>query len=135
MSFPSIDREEWKLPSLDEHMVRVPLPYKSNFKNRIKCAEERYVNYRSHMYDLAFGITYYKVQGQTIKKIILDLNKRPGSLKQLDFYAFYVGMTRVELAENIRILPCQNDDNFKHLLRLKPQQKLKKWLGKIKQCM
>ena len=45
-----------------------------------------------------------------MKKIILDLNKRPKSLKQLDFYAFYVGMTRVELAENIRILPCQNDD-------------------------
>ncbi len=71
------------------------------------------------MIDLAFAITYHKVQGQTMEKIILDLNKRPTSLKQLDFHAFYVGMARVELPQHIRILLCQDDDNFKHLLKLK----------------
>ena len=87
------------------------------------------------MIDLAFAITYHKVQGQTMDKIILDLNKRPTTLKQLDFHAFYVGMTRVELPQHIRILPCQDDDNFKHLLKLKPQKKLKSWLDNIKQIV
>ena len=130
-TFPTLNRHEWKHESLHDDIVKIPLAYKSHIKNRIKYAKKQYVNYKSHMIDLAFAITYHKVQGQTLDKIILDLNKRPSSLKQLDFHAFYVGMTRVELPQNIRILPCQDEYNFKHLLDLKPQKKLKPWLENI----
>jgi len=134
-SFPTLKREDWKHMSLDDNIVKIPVAYKSGLKNRIKYGKNQYVNYKSHMMDLAFAITYHKVQGQTMSKIILDLNKRPSTLKQLDFHAFYVGMTRVELPQNIRILPCQDDDNFKHLLKLKPQKKLKSWLDNIVQIL
>ena len=84
------------------------------------------------MVELAFAITYHKLQGQTLQKVILDINMRPNSLKRLDFYSFYVGMTRVEYANNIRILPCQDDKKFSHLKSLKTSVNLKKWLEKIK---
>ena len=134
-SFPTLNREEWKHLSLHDSIVKIPLEYKSHLKNSIKVGIKQYVNYKSHMIELAFAITYHKVQGQTMNKIILDLNKRPPSLKQLDFHAFYVGMTRVELPTNIRILPCQDDSNFKHLLDLKPNKNLKSWLNNIKQIL
>ena len=101
------------------------------YKNIIECAEQN-VSYKSHMVELAFAITYHKLQGQTLQKVILDINMRPNSLKRLDFYSFYVGMTRVEYADNIRILPCQDDNRFSHLKKLKTSVNLKKWLENIK---
>ena len=35
------------------------------------------VNVYNHSVDLGFSITFHKVQGQTLQKVILDLNKRP----------------------------------------------------------
>ena len=65
-------------------------------------------------------------------KIILDLNKRPGRLLgKLDFHGLYVGLTRVEYADNIRILPCQDAHKLKHLLTLKPDHNLKAWLSQV----
>ena len=66
-----------------------------------------------------------------MRNIILDLNKRPGALGSLDFHALYVGLTRVEFRDDIRILPCHDDENFKHLLNLKPKPNLREWLNSV----
>jgi ATP-dependent exoDNAse (exonuclease V) alpha subunit len=90
------------------------------------------IAYKNHMHDLAFAVTYHKMQGQTVIKIILDLNKRPMSLGFLDFHAFYVGISRVKYSDNIRILPCYDIENgFKHLFKLKPDEKLHEWLETV----
>jgi len=41
------------------------------------------IKYHSFGYDFTFATTYHKIQGQTIDKIILDLNSSPS--KPLDF--------------------------------------------------
>jgi ATP-dependent exoDNAse (exonuclease V) alpha subunit len=46
----------------------------------------------------ALAITFHKLQGKTVSKIILDLRKRPGSgagIKDVEFEGMYVGWTRV----------------------------------------
>ena len=88
--------------------------------------------FKSHLLELAFAITFHKVQGQTLPKVILDLNMRPKALGNVDFHALYVGLTRIKHAYDIRILPPQNSNEaFKHLLKFKPSENLKNWLEKI----
>ena len=60
-SFPTLNREEWNHLSLHDSIVKIPLAYKSHLKNRIKVGKKQYVNYKSHMIELAFAITYHKV--------------------------------------------------------------------------
>jgi hypothetical protein len=129
----SIDAAKFlkKHKSLVAGKVVIPLTYKSDSKNKIKM-EDQNIYYKSHSYQIAFGVTFHKIQGQTVPRIILDLNKRPGrTLGSLDFHGLYVGLTRVEYCEHIRILPCHDDDNFKHLLTLKPNSNLKAWLNVV----
>jgi hypothetical protein len=50
----------------------------------------------------------------------------------LDFHASYVGISRVKYSDNIKILPCYDIENsFKHLFKLKPDEKLHEWLGTV----
>ena len=65
-----------------------------------------------------------------MKKIILDINRRPGQrygISSLSFFAFYVGISRVELSENMRILPPQPRSNFDYLKKLKCDNDLILW--------
>jgi hypothetical protein len=128
VTVPSIDPIRW---AQDGHKtvvpgnVVIPLVNKANRKNTIDFGDGIKVSYKSHMHDLAFAVTYHKMQGQTVSKIILDLNRRPRSLGCLDFHAFYVGISRVKHSDHIRILPCYDlDDSFKHLLKLQPDAML-----------
>jgi hypothetical protein len=133
VSVPSINPEKWALTheTLIESEVVIPLVNKRCPKSQITLDSEP-LYFKSHQFDLAFGITYHKVQGQTENKIILDINKRPQILGTVDFHGLYVGMTRVKFGDNIRILPCQDGNNFEHLLKLKPSNNLVNWLRTIK---
>ena len=47
---------------------------------------------------LGFAITFHKIQGRTVGKIILDLNLTPrfkNGIPTLDLFGFYVGLFRV----------------------------------------
>ena len=115
--------------------IVIPLLNKSDSNNKIKL-EDQNIFFKSHSFQIAFGVTFHKVQGQTVPHIILDLNKRPGrKLGALDFHGVYVGLTRVEYSDNIRLLPCRDDSDFKHLLTLKPNPNLKVWLETIPQLL
>jgi hypothetical protein len=127
--------EKWNLKhkSLVDGQVVLPFVNKRYRKDTIKLAQDQTLAYKSHGIDLAFAITYHKVQGQTKRKVILDLNQRPARLSHVDYHGLYVGWSRVKFADNIRVLPCQLNDNFQHLLKLKPNIYLKQWLDTIPQ--
>ena len=56
---------------------------------------------------LTFSITYHKIHGQTVNKIILDLNSSPS--KALDLPSVYVGgISRVRNSSDMRILPLKS---------------------------
>jgi hypothetical protein len=55
--------------------------------------------------ELAFAITYHKIQGQTLSRIILDLNGSGHGA--LSVAQFYVGISRVRFGEHIRIFPIR----------------------------
>jgi hypothetical protein len=134
-SVPSLDPEKWasKHKSMAEDQVVIPFVNKKHRNDTVNISKGQTVSFKSHGIDLAFAITFHKIQGQTKQKVILDLNKRPGVLSHVDFHGLYVGWSRVKHAVNIRVLPCQNDDNFEHLLQLKPNVHLKEWLQNLPQ--
>lgn len=79
-------------------------------------------------------MTFHKAQGQTLQKVILDINHRPGkSLGMLSFYALYVEISRVQQSNDIRILPLQPKHNWKHLQRLIPNAELFEWINSTSQ--
>ena len=129
VAVPSLNIENWVQhhKSLSSDEVLLPLVNKSSAKNVIKVEQQKF-SHKSHPLELGFAITFHKVQGQTLNKVILDLNKRPNALGNVDFHALYVGLTRVKRAEDIRILPPQDNKQFKHLLKLHPSKNLINWL-------
>jgi len=54
--------------------------------------------------DLAFAVTYHKVQGRTLDRVIIDL----ASIGHISVAAFYVAISRTRRQEHIRILPWDN---------------------------
>lgn len=89
------------------------------------------VRYLRHAVDL--GLTFWKVQGCTKDKIILDLNHRPGRrLKNVSHAMLYVGLTRVKTRAGIRVLPWRGGrgppgKRFAHLTGLAPSKELLVW--------
>ena len=84
----------------------------------------RKLAYYDFGFELAYAVTYHKVQGQTLSKVILDLNGSNSSTLSLP--AFYVGLSRVRLGNNIRILPISAEIR-KKLLNLRFGSVLKHW--------
>ncbi len=78
-------------------------------------------------FDLGFAATFHKIQGKTVPKIILCLNKVPRDLGQLSTQSLYVGLTRVKRNEDMRIFPLRPGQNLDHLLRLKVDPKIAEW--------
>ena len=90
------------------------------------------IYYSNHTLELGFAITFHKVQGRTMQKLILDLNYRPGKnhlIGNLDFFGFYVGFTRVSNSKNIRKLPAYSNLSFSYLQNLKPTSDLVAWMN------
>ena len=52
------------------------------------------IKYKCHAMELGFAITFHKLQGRTVSKLILDLRERPGRSKGIipvTFEGLYVG--------------------------------------------
>ena len=56
-------------------------------------------------FDLAFAMTIHKAQGRTIPRVIVALTDRPHQEMQMEYAAVFVGMSRVECSDHIRLLP------------------------------
>ena len=78
------------------------------------------LKYEAHPVTISFALTYHKLQGQTLSKLILDLNKAPKGAGALSLRHVYVGMSRVKTANGLRILPFVSGGNqHGHLLSKK----------------
>jgi hypothetical protein len=82
----------------------------------------------SHGVDWGFSVTLHKIQGQTCSKLIVVLNHRP-FMPQITFPGFYVAVSRVRRAQDLRIMPLQPSSyNLKFLNGLQPSKKLITWM-------
>ena len=82
-------------------------------------------NFQLHRFPL-------QVQGRTVNKVILDLNCAPQGCGTLTFAHFYVGFSRVQNNNDLRVLPCTTlDKGFEHLLRLKVDPYLRAWFASM----
>lgn len=122
--------QSWNsLETLDSTHVVIPLILNKKRPREFKTmGRQAQVNKKSKMlayydfgFELAYAITYHKVQGQTFSKVILDLNS-----SVLTLPAFYVGLSRVRHGNDIRILPIAPETR-KRLLGLKFSSALDRW--------
>ena len=77
--------------------------------------------------ELAFAVTYHKVQGQTLSKVVLELNRHPAGLGSISFESLYVGMTRTRNAADTFIMPPRGE-GLSYLADKRPSTELMTWL-------
>ena len=100
-------------PVLQERTtVNVPKWLASSVRLRPK------IRVTTHMVDLGFAFTDYKVQGLTLDQMIIMLNK---DAALHDLATIYVGISRVTRIVDLRIWPinCEDEDEIKHLVSIK----------------
>lgn len=95
----------------------------ANTDNNVKSKSKK-LAYYDHGFELAYAVTYHKIQGQTLEKVILDLNSC--NTTTLTLAALYVGLSRVRCGKDIRILPISPEAR-KRLLGLKFSNALDRW--------
>ena len=79
---------------------------------------------KGHELSLGFVSTYHKLQGQTVDKIILVLDKQVNAICDVSIESLYVGLSRVRTGNDLRYLPC---NSIRHLRLLKRDTCLIKW--------
>jgi hypothetical protein len=113
--------------TLEQQQIVIPLRVSTSEPEEAKLSQTVRVRYHSFPYELGFAITYHKVQGQTLRKAILDLRK-PCSAS-LKLQSLYVGISRVQQSDHMRILPL--DVDVTHLTKLEHPECLKKWYRQL----
>ncbi len=85
-------------------------------------------NYYEPGFEIGFSITFHKVQGLTLKRVILCLNPEVYSLSNVTFRGLYVGLSRVRDGSHVKIfpplMPGTISKTFKHLLDLRASENL-----------
>jgi hypothetical protein len=92
-----------------------------------KKKNQRQLTYYDYGVDLAFALTYFKVQGLTLDRVILDLNTTV--MPKINVAAIYVGLSRVRHGTHIRILPVNNECRMA-LNQLQFRRYLVDWLAR-----
>ena len=95
---------------------------------QLKIKEKNVINFRENPCDLLFAVTYHKLQGLTLKKIILSIGKHPTPKLRISMPSLYVGASRVHDLSELRVLPLTDEDS-KYLTTLKRDPLLKDWLN------
>ena len=78
------------------------------------------INITSICYEQALLQTYYKFQGMTCEKIVIDLNpSKSTGLKKLDLRSLNVGCSRPRFFKDLRLMPMGVDPNLPYINRKK----------------
>jgi hypothetical protein len=129
---PGIDAATWPASStlVPGHVV-IPVEKQSTWQTTTALHagshSSHQVSAKPHGVELGFAITFHKVQGKTLARVILDLNKRPFT-PSVGFSALYVAITRVRRNADMRVLRPQPGGNLDHLMKLAPSINLRAWL-------
>ena len=86
------------------------------------------MTFRKHPLDLLFAVTYHKLQGVSLDKLVLTINKHPNRLLRLVLSSLYVGISRVHKLSEVRVLPY-NDEDVDYLVNLKFDDLLSAWIS------
>ena len=85
-------------------------------------------------FELAFSMTAHKAQGRTIRRVVLDLSERPNCYEQMKFAAIFVGMSRVQFSDHMRLLkhklpgvPYDREKDHSYLTELRPDPDVTKF--------
>jgi hypothetical protein len=104
--------------STGKHGIRVP-PY-----GGLRRSTRAHI--KPHAVEPAYAKTYYKIQGDTVPAIILDLNRRP-TKPTLTFRDLLIGLSRSRTGNDYRILPPVAAGSLDHLRSLGPDPHLRVW--------
>ena len=96
--------------------------------NKSKRKEHRTMVFRKHPVDLLYAVTYHKLQGLTLNKLILTINKHPNPLLRLVLSSLYVGISRVHSLSELRVLPY-TDEDVDYLVKMKFDDLLPAWMN------
>jgi hypothetical protein len=80
-----------------------------------------------HAVDISIVMTVWKVQGSTLKRVILDLEPTRTSAPKWGFEHIYVGLSRVTAANCLRCLPLTGAFTLSSLQNLRPNIYTTKW--------
>ena len=80
---------------------------------------------KTHLIELGFAFTDYKMQGKTVDRLVLSLAHRTVGAN-IELASVYVLASRVRARAGVRVL-CADADNFEHLSRLRPATELAVW--------
>ena len=75
------------------------------------------ISFLTHSLEPRYAVTYHKMQGQTVTRLIIDLNKWPHG--RLTHSQLLVGLTRVRDMAHCRTLPLLPGQNRKHLYKMR----------------
>ena len=98
---------------------------RSNKSNRKKI---RPMYFSNHPVELLFAVTYHKLQGVTLDKLVLTINKHPNRFLRIVLSSLYVGISRVHNLSEVRVLPY-TDEDVDYLVNLKFDDLLSAWLS------
>jgi hypothetical protein len=131
-----VDRDSWpSVQSIDEDKIVIPIlesPSGTEFPLVFNnTALPSKVKVKMHAVDLAFSVTYDKIQGKTVSRLIADFNHvlhKP----HVCMSNFVVGTSRVRNSSDIRFLPFNTDIRrnelpFIFLENLKVHESLIQW--------
>jgi hypothetical protein len=129
---PGIEAATWPASSsLVPGQVVIPVEKQTTWQTttalHVGSHSPHQVSAKPHGVELGFAITFHKVQGKTLARVILDLNKRPFT-PSVSFSALYVAITRVRRNADMRVLKPQPGGNLDHLMKLAPSINLRAWL-------
>lgn len=133
-----VDYHAWNpAETLDQTQVVIPLLLNKKHPREFKTLgrkaasvassasnKTRKLAYYDFGFELSYAVTYHKVQGQTLSKVILDLNGCNTAAVSLP--ALYVGLSRVRHGNDIRILPMSQDTRHR-LLGMRFSKSLTRW--------
>jgi Viral (Superfamily 1) RNA helicase len=116
--------------------IHNPIGYKSRsdtIKINISINGQNYHNVtitkeEEHRVELSFIITFHKLQGKTLPKLIIQLNERP-FLPPITYNGFLVALSRVKFRSDLRIMSIVPGNDILYLKKLAPDDNLQVWLG------
>ena len=140
VKLPTSDADANSWPK-DETVVKgevvIPVGLSRYSRNTVNLAKVgRFVNPQNdvrlakvHAVECGFALTFHKVQGKTLPKVILELAERPCKTGKgnLDFHGLLVALSRVKNTNDLRIIDAP-DDQFDYLRRIRAPQSLLLWL-------
>ena len=113
------------IPFLVSKRARTIKPRSGLNQRTRKAMKKNPLKFHDHGVDLAFAMTYHKVQGRTLTRIILELS---GLSKSKEAVAsLYVALSRVRKLRHIRLLPFNYRGEHEKLVSMKFKKDLVTW--------